>query len=131
MKANRKYMRTILVITGLYLSSIANALGTPPPAELFGSLPKIHDAASSPTGKQVAMIRFLQDRYFVQVITIGVSREKPRLVGLDIGVKPIKIVWANPNRLLISFWQSEKLGGVPFTSSFIFSLDTKKWMGRY
>jgi hypothetical protein len=120
MKANIKYMCTILVITGLYLSSITNALGTPPPAKLFGALPKIHDAAISPTSKQVAMIRFVQDRYFVQVITLGVSGENPRLVGLDIGVKPIEIVWANPNRLLISFCQSEKLERIPFTSNLIF-----------
>ena len=102
----------------------------PPPAEVFGALPKIFDAAISPNGKQVAMIRIVQGKYAVQVVSLDVKDEKPRLVALGEGVKPSSVVWVNPDRLLVSIWQSEKLRGVPYTAGFLFSLDTKKMKGK-
>lgn len=123
-------MRTFLLLALIYLGANSAAQAEPPKAELFGALPKIYDAAISPAGKQVAMIRVLQGRYVVQVLTLGVNDEAARLVALDQGVKPISVVWVNPNRLLVSFWQSAKLRDLPYTSGFIYSLDTKTMTGE-
>ena len=123
-------MRFMLFLFSLFFGLAFNAQAAPAPAEVFGSLPKVYDAAISPTGKQIALIRVAQGQYLVQVITLGKAGEKPRLVSLSKGVKPISVVWANPDRLLVSYWQSEKSNGVPFTTGFIFSLDTKKMKGR-
>lgn len=123
-------MRTFLLLAVIYLGIISAAQAEPPKAELFGSLPKIHDAAISPAGKQVAMIRVIQGQYAIQVLTLGASDEAPRLVALAKRVKPISVVWVNPNRLLVSFWQSAKLGDLPYTSGFIYSLNTKTMEGE-
>ncbi|MFK8030057.1 MAG: alpha/beta hydrolase family protein [Gammaproteobacteria bacterium] len=123
-------MRFIFALALVCLGCVFTVQAAPPAAELFGSLPKIYDAAISPTGKQVALIRVVQGQYAVQVKTLGLKGEKPRLVGLEKGVKPTSIVWVNPDRLIVSFWQSSKLRDVPYTSGFLFSLDTKKMKGK-
>lgn len=124
-------MRLFLFFFVILLSFSLNVQAAPPPAELFGSLPKIYDAAISPDGRQVAMIRIVQGEYAVQVISLDKKDEGPRLVGLEKGVKPMSVVWANSDRLLVSFWQSKKLrGGLPYTSGFIYTLDTKAMKGR-
>lgn len=123
-------MRPYFFFTVICLCFVFKVQAAPPSAELFGSLPKIFDAAISPDGKQIALIRIVQGEYVVQVITLGQSDEGPRVLGLERGVKPISVVWANPDRLLVSFWQSAKLRGTPYTTGFIFSLDTEKMEGK-
>ena len=125
-------MRTVLTLALLLtgVGSAAHSQASPPGPEAFGSLPRIYDAAISPTGKQVALIRVLRGEYVVQIVTLGETDEQPRLVGLESGVKPINLVWANPKRLLVSFWQSEKFKGLPYTTGYIYSLNIKTGKGK-
>lgn len=123
-------MRAFLIFVILCVGFTNTAHAAPPPPEAYGSLPRVFDAAISPDGKQVALIRMIGGRYHVHVLSLSDDEEKPRVVGLEKGVKPRSVVWVNPNRLLVSFWQSQKLRGLPLTTGYLFSLDTQSMVGK-
>ena len=103
-----------------------------PSPEAFGELPAVYDSAISPDGQQIALFANLQGSYGVAIIKLNAKdSEKPRLIGLEDGVKPQWIKWVNNNRVLISLWQSEKLGTTPVTTGYIYTIDAKTMKGKY
>lgn len=105
-------------------------LNAMPPAEVFGTLPGIHDAAISPDGQQIAAIVNYEGEYGVRVMTIGDKDEEARAIFLSEGVKPEWIRWANNERVLVGLWQSTTFRRVPISTSFIYTLDSSKMEGK-
>jgi dipeptidyl aminopeptidase/acylaminoacyl peptidase len=114
----------------LLIPFLASPLAAAPPAEAFGALPDVYDAAISPDGTQIAMIVNIRGEYGVRVLTLGASGEGLRAVLLGEGVKPGWIKWANDDRVLVGLWQSEKYRATPITMSFIYTLDATDMTGR-
>lgn len=119
----------IRVVVLVFLAAMSTEVLAAPPAEAFGMLPRIHDAAISPNGEQIAAIVNFDGSYGVRVLTIGDDDEELRAMLLGEGVKPTWIRWANDNRVLVSLWQSSLFEGVPISSSFIYTLDASKMEG--
>lgn len=115
----------LVLVAALSLDALAA-----PPAEAFGTLPSIHDAAISPDGSQIAAIVNYDGTYGVRVLTIGADDEELRAVLLGEGVKPQWVRWGNDERVLVGLWQSTNYEGVPISSSFIFTLDSSKMNGE-
>ena len=102
-----------------------------PPAEAFGELPRIHDAAISPDGNEVALIINHKGQYLISISSLDKKPgEKVRAIGLEKGVKPRYIKWGNEKQVLVSFWQSQKIKTLPLTSSYLYSLNTKTLKGK-
>jgi dipeptidyl aminopeptidase/acylaminoacyl peptidase len=119
-------LRVIVLLGTIFATPAAAA----PPAEAFGILPDVYDAAISPDGTQIAMIMNFRGEYGVRVLTLGAEGEKLRAILLGEGVKPNWVKWANEDRVLVGLWQSEKVRSTPITMSFIYTLDTKSMSGK-
>ena len=122
-------MRYLLIIAVIVVVSPC-PVAAAPPADAFGTLPTIYDAAISPNGKQIAVIMNIRGDYGVRVITRGKKGEKFRAVLLGEGVKPRWVKWANDGRVLIGLWTSEKFRGTPYTMSFIYTLNASSMKGE-
>ena len=111
-----------------FMTMVCNANAAPPP-EAFGQLPGTYDAAISPDANNMAVIVNQNGQYVVQIVNLKNSNDASG-VGLGKGVKPLWVKWANNTQVLVSFWQSEKLGGVPVTTGYIYTLDTETMKGK-
>lgn len=103
---------------------------TKPPAGAFGQLPKIYDAAISPDGDKIAVFLNMDAAYGVGVFYIDDSGREPFAIGMEEGVKPEWLKWANDEIILASIWQSQKIQGTPFTTGHIYSFDMTTKKGR-
>lgn len=105
-----------------------------PDAALFGQLPQAHDAAISPDGEQIAILRNHQGSHLVHVIRID-NKESvsttPRLVTLGEGVQPEYIKWVDNHRVIVSVSQTQMFNDVPMTSGFLHLVDTKTLKGQF
>ena len=120
----------IRIAVFLFLVTVGVNAYAAPPAEAFGTLPKVYDAAISPDGKQIAVIVNFDGTYGVRVLTIGKKGEELRAVLLGDGVKPNWVRWVNNKRVLVGMWQSQDYDGVPISTSFIYTLDAAKMKGE-
>jgi len=116
-----------IIFVSLVLSLTAQAK---PPADVFGQLPKVYDAAISPDGKRLAAYVNMGGTYGLGVFYIDGSEREPFAIGLAEGVKPQWVTWANDDIVLGSFWQSQKYSGTPITTGHLYSLDTNAREGR-
>ncbi len=123
-------MRIIISFLALCLAYINFAHAAPPP-EAFGELPGVYDAAISPDATQIGLFVNIEGTYGIRILSINKKDTKPRAILLGEGVKPKWIKWVNNDRVLVALWQSGKLRGIPFTSSFIYTLDVKKMKGKF
>ncbi len=121
--------RTVLVLA--LCLPVSTAAIAKPPAEAFGTLPRIYDAAISPDAKQLAAIANYDGTYAIRVLTLNMEGEQFRGISLNEGVKPMWIRWVNDHRVLVGLWQSESFRRVPITSSYIFTLDTRTLKGKF
>ena len=117
----------LIVVASVLLSITAWAK---PPAEAFGQLPKVHDAAISPDGTMLAAYMNMEGSFGLGVYYIDGSDRKPFAIGLAEGVKPQWLTWANDDTVLASFWQSHKYQGTPISTGHLFSLDVIKQKGK-
>lgn len=101
-----------------------------PPASAFGQLPNIYDAAISPDGSKLAAYANIKGSYGIGVFYIDGSGKQSFVVGMEDGVKPEWITWANDDIILASFWQSQKYGGKPITTGHIYKIDVNNQKGR-
>ncbi|NNC98520.1 MAG: S9 family peptidase [Gammaproteobacteria bacterium] len=122
-------MRKILLVL-LFVFISPNWVTAAPTADAFGTLPNAYDAAISPDGKQVAIIVNNNGKYGVRIVTLGKKNEKLRAILLGKGVKPQWIKWANNEQVLIAFWQSKKYRAIPYTMSFIYTLNATSMKGK-
>ena len=120
-------LRIIVLAVLLFIGIDSQAA---PPAEAFGTLPSVHDAAISPDGEQIAAIVNFDGTYGVRVLTYGAKDEELRAVLLGEGVKPMWIRWANNERVLVGLWQSTTYDYTAITASFIYTLDASKMEGE-
>ena len=107
---------------------VANA--APPPAENFGKLPVIYDAALSPDADEIAAVISHKGKYLIRISELGNASAKPKLIALGDGVKPAYIKWANDTQVMLSFWQSEKFLGTPIRTGYLYTIDTKTLKGK-
>ena len=126
----RNYFTSCMAALALSLGSMQNAHAAPP-AEAFGELPNIYDAAISPDGDEIASIINHNGQYVISVSSLyRKSGEKPKVIGLGKGVKPSYVKWGNDTHVIVSFWQSQKIRSIPITSSYLFSFDTVALKGK-
>jgi len=118
----------ILVFGVMCLSSRAVAA---PPAEAFGALPAVHDAAISPDAKQIAIFINVEGTYGVRILNLREKETVHRLIMLSKDVKPQWIKWANNSQILISLWQSDKIGTTPVDIGAIYTLDSETMKGKF
>lgn len=115
-------IRTIVLAFAAF--SLSHSALAKPSAKEFGHLPSIADAAISPDGNEVALFINVKGKYAIRVIPVdGKDKGKPRIVMLDEGSKPKFIVWANNDRVLASVWNSEKIRGVPLSTTSLYTID--------
>jgi len=127
---NRKEGRILGFVFVVFLTGLAVQAAAAPTAEAFGTLPNVYDAAISPDGKQIAMIVNIRGQYGVRVLTLGKKGEDPRAILLGEGVKPNWVKWANDERVLVGFWQSQIFRRLPYIMSFIYTLDASSMKGK-
>ena len=101
-----------------------------PSAKDFGALPTIHDAALSPDGSEIAVLVNHEGKYVVRVSELSDLKGSTRVIALGKEMKPKYVKWVNNERLLVSFWQSEKISHTPITTSYFYTLDTKSMKGK-
>lgn len=124
-----KSLLTIILLFTVFVSSHALAA---PPAEAFGELPTVHDAAISPDGNTIAVMVNLDGQYGVAIIPRNSdAARKAATVGLGKGLKPKWVKWANNDQVLISVWSSFKLYGTPVTGTFLYSMNADTMKGKY
>ena len=122
-------IRIILLIILASILGLGSAYAAPLPAENFGKLPVIHDAALSPDGTEIAAVVSFKGKYIIRISELGASAGDPRLVGLGEGIKPAYIKWANDDQVILSFWQSEKIGSTPIRTGYLYTLDSQTMKG--
>ena len=89
------------------------------PAENFGELPAIHDAAISPDGKRVAIFANVKGDYGAYIMDLGGG--KPVGVMLNDKLRPNWIRWSGDGRVLMSVTQIHD--GWPYRTGAIYTLD--------
>ena len=99
------------------------------PAENFGELPAIHDAAISPDGKRVAVFVNVGGEYGAQVSDISGGGGKPVGLLLDSRMKPNWIQWSGDDRILMSVTQIHD--GWPFRTGAIYTFDPDTGKGDW
>ena len=102
----------------------------PIPAENFGTLPAISDAALSPDASRIAAVMSKDGRYFLSINNILEPEQAPKISTLGETIKPAYVRWANDRQVILSFWRSEESGGVPFRTGYLYTLDTETMEGR-
>ena len=122
-------MRAFILSIILTLS-IATSVLAKPPASAFGQLPNVYDAAISPDGSKLAAYANIKGSYGIGVFYIDGSGKQSFVVGMEGGVKPEWITWANDDIILASFWQSQKYRGKPITTGHIYQIDVNSQKGR-
>ncbi len=120
-------VQTIAAVLLLTFSALTHAI---PNAKSFGALPDVRDAAISPDASRIALIVNVEGVFAVSVLRIDNLSETIRAVGLDTGVKPNWIRWANDDRVLIGFSQHELTRGRPLWAAFIYTLDANTIEGK-
>jgi len=123
-------MRFLSILLILLFSFIGLVYAAPPPAEHFGKLPVVYDAALSPDANEIAVIIAHDGKYLIRVSDLNNLSAKPRLVALGDGVKPAGIKWVNDERVILSFWQSKKYFGTPIRTGYLYTLDAKTMEGK-
>lgn len=123
----RKFLALCLLIV-----SLSSKLGyAAPPAEAFGDLPRVYDAAISPDGTRVAAFLNIDGIYGISIFHIDGSKGKLKSVLLGENTKPQWLKWANNDRVLASLWKNEELDGVPLTFGFIYTMDAETTKGKF
>ncbi|RZV34824.1 MAG: S9 family peptidase [Chromatiales bacterium] len=120
-------MHTVIAIIFFALSTLAQAA---PDSKSFGALPDIYDAAISPDASQIAMVMNVDGVLAIRVLRIDNLNEPIRAVGLDDGVKPGWIRWANNDRVLVKLSKYETIYGGAGWASFIYTLDANTMQGK-
>jgi dipeptidyl aminopeptidase/acylaminoacyl peptidase len=93
------------------LTPLASAAA--PDTDLFGQLRAGYDAAISPDGTRVALIRAIDGEYVVLIVALdGSAPDETGAVKLGEGSKPRWIKWVNDDRVFVSLWRSIEVGGV-------------------
>ncbi|MEM8981870.1 MAG: prolyl oligopeptidase family serine peptidase [Pseudomonadota bacterium] len=118
-----------LLISALWLA-IAQSAAAAVPASEFGRLPSVHDAAISPNGRQIAAYVSIKGIHLVRVMSIDTNDDSPRLIRLPDEIKPMWIRWANDEQILAALWRNEKMDGIPFTSSYIYTFNASTLKGK-
>ncbi len=122
-------MRHLIIIIFATLALSFPAFSKPP-AEAFGQLPKVYDAAISPDGSRLAAFVNMGGSYGLGIFYIDNSGRKPMAVGLAKGVKPQWVTWANDEIVLGSFWESHNYGSTPITTGHLYSLNANTQEGQ-
>lgn len=114
------------------LTSLAASQGNaaPPPAEAFGKLPAIYDAALSPDATKIAAVMSQDGRYYLRINDINKPEQAPKVSGLGETIKPAYVKWANDEQVILSFWRSEESAGVPYRSGYLYTLNTETMDGQ-
>ena len=107
-------MRSIFLVLFSVIFFTASAFAAPAAKE-FGKLPMIYDAAISPDGSMMAAYLNMNGGYGIGVFYIDDSGREPFAVGMEQGIKPQWIKWANNDVVLASIWQSQKYSGTPIS----------------
>ncbi|WP_416878512.1 alpha/beta hydrolase family protein [Litorimonas sp.] len=128
-------MRLLQLLSCLFLfllTSLTASQGkaAPPPAEAFGKLPAIYDAALSPDATKIAAVMSQDGRYYLRISEINKPDEAPKISGLGETIKPAYVKWANEEQVILSFWRSEELSGVPFRSGYLYTLNIETMEGK-
>jgi len=131
----RAFLKGSLLVSAMLPLSLVqshfNTAWAEPPAEMFGQVPRIYDAALSPNNEKMASITNVKGQYFVMIKSVKAKQgEKPKLLGLSEGVKPSYIKWVNDNQVFVVFWQSQMWNNTPIRSSFIYTVDATTMKGK-
>ena len=91
-------LRGFCLIGLLVLASTARAQTAPPPAEAFGRLPAIADAAISPDGSKIALAMSTPERSFIQVFDLD-AHTGVYQAGIPQDTQLRSIGWADNGRV--------------------------------
>lgn len=115
----RRLKSSLAIVVGAVFASfspISSAWSAPEPAA-FGQLMAGFDAAISPDGTRVAVIRAVDGDYVVQIVTLnGKTDAANGALTLGSGAKPKWIKWANDDRVFVALWGSVEFGAERKTS---------------
>ena len=112
------------------LSGIQDAVYAAPPAEAFGKLPTIYDAALSPDAKAIAIVVSKDGNYYLNVANLDKPDEKQSATKLGGAIKPSYVKWANNDQVILSFWQSQKYQGLPIRTGYLYTINVKTMKGE-
>ncbi len=108
----------------------STALAKAPPPEIFGENARIHDAALSPNGKELAVIESIEGKWIIRILSIDGSDKALRAKVIGADVKPGWVKWANDKQVLLDLSKTEKIGKVPGWFGYIYTLNTQSMDGK-
>lgn len=120
-----RFLTVSLLLVFIAFGSGINSAVAVTSAEDFGRLPQIYDAALSPNGDEIAVLANNDGQYVIRVMQLSNPTGTSRLVGLGPEMKPEYLKWVNNKRLIVSFWQSEKIRDTPIKAGYLYSLNTE------
>lgn len=123
-------MLRFLTLSFLILVFVVSSAFATPTAKDFGALPNIDDAALSPDGTQIAVLINQDGKYIIRVSSLSNLKDTSRLIALGKGQKPQYLKWVNDDRVIFSFWQSEKIGRTPVRAGYLFTLNATTMKGK-
>ncbi|MEM8547433.1 MAG: prolyl oligopeptidase family serine peptidase [Pseudomonadota bacterium] len=118
-----------MMLVAVVLASGPSKAEEPLPADAFGELPRIADAAISPDGRQVALLVNVSGTHVISVLDLERTQQKPRMAALPGNIKPMWIRWANDEQVMAAIWRNERINGTPITSSFIYTFNASTMKG--
>ncbi len=120
----RKAIQHLSLIFAFAMASNAAAA---PSAELFGQLENVYDAAISPDGSQIALIKNKGGKYYVRVTDFEGNIIRDDMMGLQTTIQPHWVHWANNERILVGIGINTIVRDVPAVYTYITtqSLDEK------
>ena len=117
------FAKTAVAAAAALVMSVPLAVpaGAEVPAEHFGELPTIHDAALSPDGSRVAIFVNVDGVYGAQVVDLEDTGGDPVGILLDSKLRPNWIAWSGDDRVLMSVTQVQDRW--PYRLGSIYALD--------
>ena len=92
--------------------------------EIFGENARIHDAALSPNGKEVAIIESVKGQWIIRILDLE-NEDAPlraKIIGAE--VVPGWVKWANDKQVLLDLSKMERIGTTPAKFGYIYGLIT-------
>ena len=116
-----KKLFSMLTLMGFVVSlGFSTPARSAPDAALFGQLPQAHDAAISPNGKDIAVLRNQDGNYLIQFVHLGKQKiEPPLVVSFGKDVQPNYLKWIDDDRVIVSVSQTEMFRNAPLSSGYL------------
>ena len=127
-------MRLIFALfTWLFMSAALcgnTALAKALAPEIFGENARIHDAALSPNGKEIAIIESIKGEWVIRILDLENENAPLRAKIIGAEVVPGWVKWANDKQVLLDLSKMERIRSTPAQFGYIYTFNTQTMDGK-